>query len=223
MKYGIIIAVKDEAAAILADSFYRWKKKDAGLFESERGALLALSGVGKVFASHALSRIEPECERILVMGTSGGLGEQPIGSLFLCDEFCEHDMDVRGLGVAAGVTPFSAMKTSVIKNSSDAYISSVESAVLSCGLSVKKGRAISGDLFICDRETNDAKRDEFKADVVDMESAAIAKLCAFAVKKDVLALRYVSDNANHEASGHWKENVAASSIVFNSVLKKMLS
>ncbi|MBP7902054.1 MAG: 5'-methylthioadenosine/S-adenosylhomocysteine nucleosidase [Spirochaetes bacterium] len=221
-RLGIIIAVKDEAAEILKDSFYSWKKSSNNIFENDK-AVLALCGIGKVFASYYTAKITEHCSRFLIMGTSGGLSDQNVGDLYLCDEFCEHDMDVTGLKVPHGVTPFSEMKSAVIKNASDEFKNIIETSAESSELHLKHGRTISGDLFICDPKTNDEKRSLFSADLVDMESAAVAKICGLIEKKEVLALRYVSDNSNHTAAQSWQENVKKSSVIFNKVLKNILS
>ncbi|MBP8081866.1 MAG: 5'-methylthioadenosine/S-adenosylhomocysteine nucleosidase [Spirochaetes bacterium] len=221
-KLGIIIAVKDEAAEILKDNLYSWKKLTDNIFENDR-AVLALCGIGKVFASYYTAKIAEHSSRILIMGTSGGLSDQNVGDLYLCDEFCEHDMDVTGLKVPQGVTPFSEMKSAVIKNSSSEFKNIVETSAKKSGQNLKYGRIISGDLFICDSTTNDYKRTVFEADLADMESAAVAKICSLIEKKEVLALRYVSDNANHSAAQSWQENVKKSSVIFNSILKNILN
>ncbi|HOF32865.1 MAG TPA: 5'-methylthioadenosine/S-adenosylhomocysteine nucleosidase [Spirochaetota bacterium] len=221
-KLGIIIAVKDEAGEILKDNFYSWNKLTDNIYENDK-AVLALCGIGKVFASYYTAKITEHSSRILIMGTSGGLSDQNVGDLYLCDEFCEHDMDVTGLNVPHGVTPFSEMKSSVMKNSSAEFKSIIETSAKKSGQYLKYGRIISGDLFICDPVTNDSKRTIFEADLVDMESAAVAKICSLIEKKEVLALRYVSDNANHSAAQSWQENVKKSSVIFNSILKNILN
>ena len=221
-KLGIIIAVKDEAAEILKDNLYSWKKLTDNIFENDR-AVIALCGIGKVFASYYTAKIAEHSSRILIMGTSGGLSDQNVGDLYLCDEFCEHDMDVTGLKVPQGVTPFSEMKSAVIKNSSSEFKNIVETSAKKSGQNLKYGRIISGDLFICDSTTYDYKRTVFEADLADMESAAVAKICSLIEKKEVLALRYVSDNANHSAEQSWQENVKKSSVIFNSILKNILN
>ena len=126
-------------------------------------------------------------------------------------------------GFPAGVTPFSTMKESRIDGASEAYLETLRAAAVRAGIEPREGSIISGDQFICSREVNDTKRDPFAADLVDMESAAIAKICATKLDMQVAAVRFVTDNANHEAAGHWQENVARSAVVFNAILKEYLS
>ena len=80
-----------------------------GFYASSRfPVFLTISGVGKAFASFYLYPLVQHSERILILGTSGGLSSECVGSAYLVDEFVEHDMDVTGLGVPRGVTLHSA-------------------------------------------------------------------------------------------------------------------
>ena len=219
MTTGIFFAVHDEAAAILSDPIYRWDKKDSVYLSEKYPLTLAVSGIGKAFASFASRPLIERHDRILIMGTSGGLTDEKVGSIYLIDEFIEYDMDATGLGFALGVTPFSGMKSEVISNAGDAYRSAVQAAAEAAGVGITKGRAISGDRFVSDPAVSKRLEKELGASVVDMESAAVAKLC-WREKRGVLALRYVSDNANHDSATDWQTNVVRSSGVFNDILKR---
>ena len=90
------------------------------------------------------------------------------------------------------------------------------------GISLKYARTMSGDQFIIDPQVVARCRNEFAVHLVDMESAAVAKIC----KREglpVLALRTVSDNANHDAGNNWVEYVKQSSQTFHLILSKLLS
>ena len=101
---GLFFAVQGEADAILADSRYTWEKCGECSWSSKNFPLkLVVSGIGKSFASYYLSVLTAECSRIFIMGTSGGLTHEKVGSLYLVSEFAEHDMDVTGLGFERGV------------------------------------------------------------------------------------------------------------------------
>lgn len=218
---GLFFAVYDEAAVILRDPFYEWGKSGM-LWSSKRFPLsLVVSGIGKAFASYAAHPLISRHDRILIMGTSGGLADEKVGSVYLVDEFIEYDMDATGLGFALGVTPFSGMKSQVISNCSGEYRSAVEAAAGSAGYGLIKGRAISGDRFVSDPTVSKRLEKELGASIVDMESAAVAKLC-WREKRGVLAIRYVSDNANHDSATDWQTNVVRSSAVFNEILKRLV-
>ena len=218
---GLFFAVHDEAAAILADPFYEWEK--CGMLHSSKRFPISLvvSGIGKAFASFAAFPLIERQEQILIMGTSGGLADEKVGSVYLIDEFIEYDMDATGLGFQLGVTPFSGMKSPVISRANGTFRSAVETAAASAGYGLMRGRAISGDRFVSDPAISKRLEKELEASLVDMESAAVAKLCV-REKRDVLAIRYVSDNANHDSAVDWKTNVVRSAAVFNEILKRFV-
>ena len=220
---GLFFAVQGEAETILADIHYAWVKCGECCWRSENYPLkLVVSGIGKAFASYYLSMLTNDCSRIFIMGTSGGLADEKIGSLYLVSEFAEHDMDVSGLGFHLGVTPFCGMKSEILSNAGAEYIGEITAAGKVSGLDFLPGRAVSGDRFINSRELALKIKEAFTADLADMESAAVAKIC-WRIGKEVLALRYITDNADHEASNDWMSNVKKASVLFNKVLLALVS
>ncbi len=222
MKLGVIIAVYDEAKQILDDKFYEWIKTGDEYYSQKYDIHLCVTGIGKVYASYGFTKMEDKVDKILILGTSGGLDDEKVGSLYLVTEFVEHDMDVTGLGFEPGLTPFSPMKSPVIKHISPDYENSVKDALKRCGIDYQTGRLISGDLLIHKDDVRILKKELFGAKLVDMESAAVAKLCMTKSKKDVAAVRYISDNASHEAAAQWGENVKKSAFIFNDILKEFI-
>jgi adenosylhomocysteine nucleosidase len=218
---GIIAAVEAEVADILADQYYAWGKKGTIYVSKKFPLRLIVSHIGKANAAFALGRIIDDVSHVLMMGTSGGLGNEKVGSMYLSTEFVEHDMDATGLGTPAGVTPFSDMKTFVITPTSVEYSAEVVAAAKQAGLDLSLGRTMSGDQFINDRAVAEAKRERFGVQLVDMESAAVAKICV-RYGRPMLAVRYITDNADHEAHLSWQENVKISSGLMDSILKHLL-
>ena len=100
-------------------------------------------------------------------------------------------MDVWSLNFKLGETPFDNINEIVL---AEGY---------SCG---------SGDNFV-DKEI------EMQVDVVDMEAYAIAKVCQ---KKSIKfrCFKYISDNADSNASNNWKENLKKGSNLFYGFAKK---
>ncbi|HBD93878.1 MAG: hypothetical protein A2015_11680 [Spirochaetes bacterium GWF1_31_7] len=218
-RIGLIIAVKDEASKIIADHRYKWIKDENNIYTSNAFPIsLYICGIGKAYAVYGLSKILNNSDIILSMGTSGGLGNETIGSIYIVNEFVEHDMNVAGLGFEEGVTPFCGMKSPVISRCSEETTIFIENSIKKSELNYTFGRTISGDTFICDSATTEKKRTLFKAQLVDMESAAIAKIIASETNKDMIAVRFITDNANHEAAGNWQENVKQSAVLFNTIL-----
>ncbi|MBT3261119.1 5'-methylthioadenosine/S-adenosylhomocysteine nucleosidase [bacterium] len=216
---GIIAALKDEVKNILENPFFNWQEIKPNVFHSLQYKLyLVITGVGKANAVYGLSKIIDKVPRIFILGTSGGLNAEKIGALYLSLEFVEHDMDASGLGFPKGVTPFDDIKDVVISNYSRQTVTQIKNICQKLNLALNFGRTISGDQFLANPVLSTQKRTAFEAQLVDMESAAIAKICKKEGKK-VLALRYIADNANHDSCISWTENVQTSSEIFNQILE----
>jgi adenosylhomocysteine nucleosidase len=221
-KLGIVIALKSEAQAILDNPAYRWKALPGDRFSSAALPLeFIISGVGKAYAAWAYAVLAPVTDAVLSMGTSGGLSDEAIGSIFRVSEFVEHDMCVESLGGRPGVTPYGPLVEPIMRPSGPEFDGLLEKACRQAGLESAPGRAMAGDEFITDSKRAAQKRDYFKASVVDMETAAMAKLALSRAGKPFAALRIVSDNANHEAGTHWEANLAMASSRFDAILMKL--
>jgi adenosylhomocysteine nucleosidase len=229
MKLGLIVAVEAEAEAMLGDPRFAWERHAQGGYSSRNYPIrLELCGVGKVFASWACARLigagpEPQVDLMLSLGTSGGLASEEVGSLALVKEFVEHDMLVTGLGVEPGVTPFAGMGGPVISSLSPKAEKLALGALSAAGLKASWARAASGDRFIGDASEAAELRRRSGASLCDMESAAIAKLCAYRAAGpggglDFFALRSVSDNADHRAQLSWAQAVEISARDFDAYL-----
>ena len=177
-KLGIMIAVWQEATTILANTSYQWQKGEDGLYRSlAKNKTLTVCGIGKAQAAFALGQMFNEVSEVIMFGTSGGLGREEVGSLYLCTEFVEYDMDATGLGVPAGITPYSGMKSPLISFSNPETIQCIQDACQAENLPLHFARTISGDHFMDDPKTAQAKSQQFGAQLVDMETAAAAKIC----------------------------------------------
>ena len=135
-------------------------------------------GVGKINATfNTLKLIEEIKPDLIINFGTAGAKKKDLSGLIECTRFYQRDMDVRSLNFKLGETPFDDINEIII---SDGY---------SCG---------SGDNFV-DKEI------EMQVDVVDMEAYAIAKVCK---KKGIKfrCFKYISDNADDNASSDWIEN-----------------
>jgi adenosylhomocysteine nucleosidase len=210
-RLGVLVAVRPEAAAILADERYRWADRGGGIRESGAFPIsLALTGVGKAFAAWACARLAPDCDLMLSLGTSGGLSSEEVGSLWLVDEFVEHDLVAPAPRLEAGVAPFADMAGPVMRTAGAATLALAERACAAAGLAVSRCRSASGDCFVADPELARELGRRTGARLCDMESAAEAKLCLHRAGVEFLALRAVSDNAGHRARKSWAEQVELS-------------
>lgn len=169
-----------------------------GAFE-RAGVAVLYTGIGKVNAAYALTRrlTEYRCgglplPHVLNFGTAGSQ-RRPTGALIECTAFIQRDMDVTGLGVPRGTTPFEDLPPQL---EVEPIFAQLDRGV--CG---------SGDSFVISASANEC-------DVLDMEAYALAKVCrlegcAFN------AAKFVTDGADHAAATAWHSNLehAAKSFV----------
>lgn len=220
-RVGVLVAVRQEAEALLADPFWGWEPLEEGLWASrENSVLLRLTGVGKVFAAWACARLAPEVDLLLGLGTSGGLSDEAVGSLWLCPSFVERDMDASALWFEPGVTPFADMRGALLESAPDWLVERARAAAASAGIPLAGlATTASADNFVADPAAARAIKARTGARLCDMESAAVAKLALYRARKPFIALRAVSDNADHAARRSWEEQVSLSSRQFAAFLR----
>jgi adenosylhomocysteine nucleosidase len=154
------------------------------------------TGVGKLNAAihlyEAILFYEPEL--VINYGTAGAVSGKT--GLLKVDTFVQRDMDVRGLGVPRGVTPFT-----------DEELPKANGIVLA-----------SGDSFVTDSESQLEGLD-IAVDLIDMEAFAMHKVCQH---HDIAfdCYKYVTDNTDDDASNDWKENVAKGAELFKAMVEK---
>lgn len=227
-----LVALPEEAEAILEERSFGWKPVGGRVWDSERFDLrLAVSGIGKVLASWCFARYAADARRVLSIGTSGGLGGEEVGSLWIVNEFVEHDLDLSGLGVEAGVTPWEPMEGPVLRGSTGELLEAAQRACTAARLEAGLCRSASGDSFIAEPRRARTLAERTGARLVDMESAAIAKLALLRAGTDLgrdqrlcpefLAFRYVSDNADHAAESSWREEVRKATVDFADFLLEL--
>ncbi len=164
--------------------------------ELDKFAPVVHTGVGKLNAAirlyEALLFYKPDL--VVNYGTAGAVSHKH--GLLKVDTFVQRDMDVRGLGVPRGVTPFEA----------DEKLPEAKGVVLA-----------SGDSFVTDSELHLEGLD-IPIDLIDMEGYALYKVCAH---HDTAfdCYKYVTDSTDENASDDWVENVARGAALFLEVLK----
>lgn len=168
--------------------------ESAGVFEAAQVPVL-YCGVGKVNAAIALTRElvryrhagEP-LPVVLNFGTAGSRLHDT-GAFLACHEFIQRDMDVRGLGFAAGVTPFDSAPVAL---RFEPVFTHLLPAI--CG---------SGDSFVTDDSQAAAAA---ACGVFDMEAYALAKTCWLEGAK-FACVKYVTDGADHTAAVDWQKSL----------------
>jgi len=205
-KLGVIFAARAEAEASIASARLGFFEAGDSRYVSNEAPLeLVVAGSGKAFAAWAACQLARTCRAIICLGTSGGLGKQPIGSLHVASTFFEHDTDVTATGEFR-----EDQRGEFFGAASDTLVERAIGALRASGIVAGRAKAASGDRFISDAESARALS-LLGADIVDMECAAIAKLARYRLRMPFLALRWTSDNADHEARGAWPERVGKAS------------
>lgn len=161
-----------------------------GVFESANIPVL-YTGIGKVNAAYALTRrlagylhAGAPMPQVINFGTVGSQ-VHPTGTVLECHAFVQRDMDVTGLGVPLGVTPFEDIPARL---EFPALFDRLPRGV--CG---------SGDSFVM-------VKGAMECDVVDMEGYALAKVC-WIERVAFTSVKYVTDGADHAAGQDWQSNL----------------
>ena len=162
-----------------------------GVFE-RCGIPVLYCGVGKVNAAYALTRRLADYRHaglasphVINFGTTGSR-RHPTGTVLECLAFVQRDMDVSGLGVPLGTTPFDGDVPARLEFPS--FLPELTPAV--CG---------TGDSFA----TTECA---LECDVVDMEGYALAKVC-WLERARFTAVKWVTDGADHAAGTDWQSNL----------------
>ena len=152
------------------------------------GATVLYTGVGKVNAAAALARrlAELRCtgEPLPLIVNMGTAGSRRIAAhtLVACNRFAQRDMDVSGLGVAPGVTPFDDTPAVIEVPTTFAHL--------------PQSMCSTADSFATHLHAVDG-------DVVDMEAFALARVCVAEAAR-FACLKYVTDGADSDSAAHWE-------------------
>jgi adenosylhomocysteine nucleosidase len=161
-----------------------------GVFE-RAGIPVLFSGVGKVNAAYALTRrlAEYRCAgvalpEVINFGTAGSRCHAA-ATLVECHAFVQRDMDVTGLGIPLGVTPFEEVPARLEFPARFPHLT--------------QGVCGSGDSFAM-------APSELECQVLDMEAYALAKVC-WLERARFTAVKYVTDGADAASGADWQSNL----------------
>jgi adenosylhomocysteine nucleosidase len=168
------------------------------------GATVLYTGVGKVNAAAALARrlAEIRCAGaalplVVNLGTAGSRGIAA-HTLVACNRFAQRDMDVSGLGLAPGITPFDDQPA--ILQFPPVF---TDLAQLTCS---------TADSFATHLHQVDG-------DVVDMEAFALARVCV-AENARFACAKYITDGADSDSAAHWQAALADAARAFGALYKQ---
>jgi len=204
IKIGLIGAMAEEIELIERDLQKAETSVYAGIAFHEGElhgcrVVLCKSGVGKVNAAVCTQLLIDRfgVTGVVFTGVAGALDpELDIGDIVISTDCMQHDMDVTALGFAKGVIPF-AEQSEFSADPELVELAWRESEAL-FGKRVRKGRVLSGDRFVADRDEVRRLRGEFGGACVEMEGAAVAQVCAMNGIPFVI-IRSMSDRADGSA------------------------
>lgn len=181
--------------------------------------LLVKCGAGKVLSSitaqSIIDRYAPA--RMALCGISGALNPAyDRGDLVIGTEFIQHDITTEYFGFAPGQVPFTDFR---IIPADQTLLAHAQSLLLN-DATVHFGRVVSGDQFISGNRGR-LIRDQFAADAVDMESAAVAFVCHLNSVPLVVA-RTISDRADESAAIDFGDFLARASCHVTSFVRHLL-
>jgi adenosylhomocysteine nucleosidase len=144
------------------------------------------TGIGKVNAASKTAMLIERYKpnRIINFGTAGGINVS--SGFHQVGKFVQRDMLCSELGSALGQTPF---EDGVVLDLGEGFTCS------------------TGDNFVTDPNL------QIPADIVDMESFAIAKVCKMN-NVEFLCYKFVSDSADNDASSDWASQVSKGEIYY---------
>ncbi len=167
---------------------------------------ILLTGVGKINATHALTRYlerNPNIRTVINYGTAGGVVGVSRGEVVECSTFVQGDMDLGPLTPGPGITLGDPKNVdSVLKFDRPGLICRTQDQFVS-------------DLSGLEMFENLLEGKRFN--IVDMEAYALAKVCKL-MDRDFICYKYISDDAKEGAEVQWEENVSGGEETFYNLI-----
>jgi adenosylhomocysteine nucleosidase len=223
---GIIGAMDDEIALLLEGMPEHSVTASAGIefrvgkFQSKQ-VVVCKSGVGKVNAAVCTQILIDRfgVDAIIFTGVAGALDPQlNIGDIVVSTECQQHDMDVTALGFPKGTIPFAEL--SVFQADPELVELAYSAASQFDGQAVR-GKVLSGDQFVANRDTVEQLREELQGTCTEMEGAAVAQVCAMNGFPFVI-IRSMSDRADGSAHMNFTEFTQLASSNSYRIVEEML-
>ena len=194
MSIGIIVATDEELIEIknVMDSY---EEKD--IYELKK-VIVVKCGVGKVNAARTTQILIDnfKISKIINIGAAGGINpELKIQDIVIGEKIVQYDFDTTSAGdyekgEIQGIGKFIRSDYELINICKKVLEKRVDNSI-----KVVIGTIATADIFCSDPEIAKEVREEFGAECVEMEGAAIAQVC-FLDKIPFLVIRGISDTPN---------------------------
>lgn len=191
---------------------------------SGKKCILVKSGVGKVNAARTTQVMVDnfKLDYIFNLGAAGAINNNlEIGDIIIGKHVVQHDFDITAFGHSKGY--ITGIGNEVKCN--EELIQKFENVIQNISESkyqIKLGIVATGDIFCTDMAMKDKIRANFKADVVDMECAAIAQV-AYLNELPFIVIRSVSDTPNGKNASTFDENLELASKRCADILEEFLN
>lgn len=184
---------------------------------NEQNVVIARTGVAKVNAAMTATLIIEHFRpnRVIFTGVAGGLNpDLQLGDIVIAEKTAQHDLgrlesaEIENMGVR---NPINGKRNPVFFPADPELLQIAESALENLELSsfqtpqgerlprIIKGTVVTGDVFVAFDAKKAALYENFGADAVEMEGAAVAQIC-WQQNVSCLVVRSLSDNAGANAS-----------------------
>ncbi len=177
--------------------------------------VLIKSGVGKVAASTTAQFIIDNYKPVYIVNTgiAGSLSPDiKAGDIIIVNKLVQHDFDVTAFGnpkgyIDNGIEP----DKPTVFNSDKKLVEKFKKELnLNQNKNIKICTIATGDIFVNQEKQKQAIRNAFNADVIDMESAAIAQTTQ-RNNIPLIVIRTISDSENNSVS-EYKKNKETTAI-----------
>lgn len=177
--------------------------------------VLIKSGVGKVAASTSTQFIIDNYKPLYIIniGIAGSLSPSiKTGDIVIADKLVQHDFDITAFGNPKGyIDNGIAPNKPTIFNSDKELVEKFKKGLeLNQNKKIKLCTIATGDIFVNQEKQKQAIRDEFSAEVIDMESAAIAQTTQ-RNNVPLIVIRTISASENNSVS-EYKQNKKTTAI-----------
>jgi adenosylhomocysteine nucleosidase len=182
----------------------------------DRNVVVAYTGIGKVNAAMTttllLEHFKPR--EVIFTGIAGACNPQlHPGDIVMAEMTAHHDMGrltADGFVPRGVINPLDAWRNPVLlpadkhllnraqKAAEQVKLEPIETAADQRSLKIVTGIVVTGDVFVSSSEKCAELRQQFKADAVEMEGAAVAQIC-YQRSVPHIVIRSISDKADEQA------------------------
>lgn len=222
---AFVFAMRKEAESLLNELtiIKAFHQGYAEFYEAEkdgRSVLVVITGIGKAFASSALTSIAlryPDIEGVINLGVGGSLDRSKVApfDIILSKRLVQYDMNTSGigdpLGMVSGINKIFFEGNPFLLKEAEAVCSSLKRKAFF-------GTIGTGDLFVTNEKHKKRIADAFDVISVDMESASLAQI-AYVYQIPFIAIRVVSDSGGQN---EYEENLPEATVLLKEIATRLI-